>query len=527
MQGWWKFLAAAFALLPFRPAELPFEHNPSKTPRKYLIESVGSGVALLDYDNDGLLDVYLVNAAELKDPMPAGAVPVKSSPRFHNRLYRNLGRGRFEDVTARAGLAGAAYGMGAAAADFDNDGFPDLYVTAFPRNQLFHNNGDGTFTDVTAASKTAASGWSSSAAWLDYDGDGLLDLAVVRYLHWDFEPDLWCGAREPGMRSYCHPDQFRPVSHLLFRNKGDGTFDDVSASSGFGRHPGKGLGIALADYDRDGLTDIAVANDAFPQQLFRNLGGGKFEETGFDAGIAYDDDGRVFSGMGIDFGDYDNDGWPDLIINALASQRYALFHNRNGAFEYQSPASGVAAITRNRSGWGIKFLDASGHGRLDILGAQGHVMDNIQLTQPAVPYLEPLLLMRNLGGGRFADASREAGPAFLEPRASRGAAFGDLDNDGALDAVVNVNGGRALVLWGAPPPDNWLLIDGLPIGAAVRAGNQWRTVSTAGSFLSSNDPRAHFRGLPAEVEIEIRYPGGKSARFTSVRTNRIWKPPAP
>jgi len=520
-------LAAASATVPFRSAELPFEHSPSKTSHKYLIESVGSGAALLDFDGDGLLDVYLVNAAELKERMPAGAVPVKSSPRFHNRLYRNLGGRRFKDVTDRAGLAGAAYGMGAAAADFNNDGLPDLYVTAFPRSQLFRNNGDGTFTDVTASSGTAASGWSSSAAWLDFDGDGRLDLAVGRYLQWDFEPDLWCGAREPAMRSYCHPDQFRPVSHLLFRNQGDGTFQDVSAVSGFGRHPGKALGVAIADYDRDGRPDIAVSNDAFPQQLFRNLGDGRFEEVGLDSGIAYDDDGRVFSGMGIDFGDYDNDGWPDLIINALASQRYALFRNRKGSFEYESGSSGVAAITRNRSGWGIKFLDASGHGRLDILGAQGHVMDNIQLTQPAVPYLEPLLLMRNLGAGRFADASADAGPPFLEPRASRGAAVGDLDNDGALDAVVNVNGGRALILWAAPPQDNWLLVDGLPPGATVRAARQWRTVSTAGSFLASNDHRAHFRGLPAEVEIEIHYPYGGSARFTSVRTNRIWKPPSP
>ena len=517
MRGWSRNIAVTLALAPFGLIELPFEHKPSKTSRKYLIESVGAGVALLDYDGDGLLDIYLVNGAELKDPMARGAAPVKSEA-YWNRLFRNRGGGKFEDVTAKAGVGGAGYGMGAAAADYDGDGDTDLYVTAFPANQLFRNEGNGTFKEVAGAS---GGGWSSSAAWLDADGDGRLDLAVARYLKWDFEPDIWCGARQPGYRSYCHPDQFEPVTHLLYRNKGDGNFEDVSHASGFGRAPGKGLGIAIADYDRDGRVDIAVANDSVAQQLFRNLGGGRFEEVGFDAGIAYDDDGRAFSGMGIDFGDYDNDGWPDLVLNALAGQRFALFRNQRGRFEYESGKSGVGAITRNRSGWGLKFADVNLDGRLDIVGAQGHVMDNIRLTQPGVAYAEPMLLMRNLGGGKFDDASQVAGAAFAEPRSARGAAFGDLNNDGALDVVVNVNGGRAMVLMATAPTSNWLVVDAGAIGARVRAGTQWRTVSGAGSFLSSNDLRAHFGGVEAESEVEVLWPGGKTTLLKGVKARQI------
>ena len=525
-------LCAQFA--EYEPTELPFVHQPSKTSRKYLLESVGSGVALLDYDGDGRLDIYLVNGAALRDPMPKKSAADKREPVYWNRLYRNLGAGKWEDVTERAGVRGAYYGMGAAAADFDNDGDTDLYVTGYPSNELFRNNGDGTFTEISAQAGVAGGGWSTGAAWLDADGDGKLDLAVVRYMEWDFEPDKWCGPQKPGYRSYCHPDTYPPASYFLYRNLGDGKFADVSSSSGFGKAPGKGLGIAIADYDLDGKIDIAVANDSAPQQLFRNLGGMRFAEVGFEANVAYDDEGREFSGMGVEFADYDNDGRPDLLINALALQRYGLYRNTANGFEYVSPQTGVAAITRNHSGWGMRLADFDNDGRVDIAVAQGHVMDNIELTQPAVKYKEPMMLLRN-DGARFVEVTRGGGSAMNTPRAARGAAFGDLDNDGVLDMVVSAQLDHAVVFRGhATGSNHWLMLkligsvsnrDG--IGARVRVvtggRQQVRTVSTAGSYLSSNDVRAHF-GLGAAVVadvVEVEWPSGKRQRVTGVTTDQV------
>ncbi|MGH9672258.1 MAG: FG-GAP repeat domain-containing protein, partial [Bryobacteraceae bacterium] len=350
--AWTMLLASALPVFEDVTARtsIGFRHNSSKTTRKYLIESVSGGVAMLDYDGDGRLDLYFVNGAALLDPMKAGAVPDKAAPQFWNRLYRNQGGGTFRDETETAGVRGRGYGMGAATGDYDNDGRTDLYVTNFGANILYRNKGDGTFEDVTSKAGVAAGGWSSSAAWVDYDHDGRLDLIVARYVQWDFEPDAWCGARVEGRRSYCHPDRFSPVTHIVYRNRGDGTFEDATRAAGWGAAAGKGLGIALADYDRDGRIDVAVANDSWPQQLFRNLGGGRFEETALNAGVAYDDDGRTYAGMGIDFADYDNDGWPDLFVNALAMQRYALYRNNRGLFEYASNSAGVAAITQLHSG---------------------------------------------------------------------------------------------------------------------------------------------------------------------------------
>jgi hypothetical protein len=510
----------------YSAVELPFVLDASKTSRKYLIESMAGGVALLDYDGDGLLDVYFVNTAPLGDPAAPGSIPEKSEPKHWNRLYRNTGRLRFEDVTEKAGLPGAGYGMGAAAADYDNDGDTDLYVTAYGGNRLYRNEG-GRFTDVTAGAGVAGGGWSTSAAWVDADHDGRLDLAVARYLRWDFE-DKWCGARKEGYRSYCHPDQFEPATHLLYRNLGNGRFADVSRESRFGTAPGKGLGIAIADWDGDGRIDIAVANDAFPQQLFRSQGGGRFEEVGLERNVAYDDDGRVFSGMGIDFGDYDNDGRPDLIVDALASQRYALFRNTTEGFEYVSGKSGVAAATRSHSGWGLRLGDFDNDGWQDLLVAQGHVMDNIELTQPGMKYREPLVLLRN-DGGRFGAAEPAAGGEY----AARGMATGDLDNDGTLEAVVCVQGAKAFVLRRAPAAGHWLSVklrgrtsnrDGIGAAVVVRSSGtaRMRTVSTASSYLASNDPRAHF-GLGADgwpVTVEVRWPSGIRQRVEGVEVDR-------
>ncbi|HYI97961.1 MAG TPA: CRTAC1 family protein [Bryobacteraceae bacterium] len=513
--------------------DLPFVYEPSKTSRKYLLEAVGSGVALFDHDGDGRLDIYMVNGAAIRDPMPKGGVPDKSDPRFWNRLYRNTESGRFEDVTERVGLRGTHYGMGAAAADFDNDGDTDLYVTGYRANQLFRNEG-GKFTDITAQAGVAGGGWSTGAAWIDADNDGKLDLAVARYMEWDFEPDEWCGVRKEGYRSYCHPDRFKPATYFLYRNLGGGKFADHSASSGFGKAPGKGMGIAVADYDLDGKVDIAVANDAAPQQLFHNEGGMRFTEVAFDNNVAYDDDGRVFSGMGIEFADYDNDGRPDLLVNALALQCYALYRNKPGEFEYVSAHAGITTPTRNHSGWGMRIADLDNDGLPDIVVAQSHVMDNIELTQPSVKYKEPLLLLRN-DGKRFVDDTRSAGPAVSQPRAGRGAAFGDLDNDGVIDMVVSAQQEHAVVLRRAPSStQHWLLVklegtagnrDGIGARVRIAAGGrqQFRTVSTAGSYLSSNDVRAHF-GLGATKiidELEVEWPSGKRQKITGVAVDRI------
>jgi hypothetical protein len=507
---------------------IAFRHRKSATSRKYLIESVSGGVAMLDYDGDGRLDLYFVNGALLKDPMKAAELPDKSDPRYWNRLYRNQGDGTFRDVTEAAGVRGRNFGMGAAVGDYDNDGRPDLYVTNYGSNILYHNRG-GVFEDVTAAAGVAAGGWSSSAAWVDFDHDGYLDLIVARYLRWDFEPDLWCGARREGYRSYCHPDQFEPVTHIVYRNRGDGTFEDVTAKAGWGKAAGKGLGIAIGDYDNDGRIDIAVANDSAPQQLFHNLGAGRFQESGLAAGVAYDDDGHTYAGMGIDFGDYDNDGWTDLFINALSLQRYALYRNHKGSFEYASTETGIAPITRVHSGWGAHFMDYDNDGFQDLFVAQGHVMDNIALTQPASRYLESALLLRNQAG-KFT-----AMPAVTGPIAARGAAFGDLDNDGWTDVAINCNDGPPVLLRNRGGGNHWLTVDTVGtrsnrdgIGAKVRVVTEdgvarYATISTAGSYLSSNDKRAHF-GLGSRTAVkvvEVVWPTGVSQKIENVKADRV------
>ena len=532
---WWCLQGAPAERAPFEDvtaaSRVDFHHRASRTSRKYLIESMTGGVAMIDYDGDGRLDLYFVNGAELKDPMKAGAVPVKTDERYWNRLYRNQGDGTFRDVTKAAGVAGHGYGMGAAVGDFDNDGRPDLYVTAYGGNTLYRNRGDGTFEDVTARAGVAGGGWSTSAAWVDLDQDGRLDLVVARYLKWDFEPDLWCGSRQEGQRSYCHPDRFQPVTYLVYRNRGDGTFEDVTAKAGWSRAPGKGLGIAIGDYDRDGRVDIAVANDSAPQQLFHNLGGGRFEETGLAAGMAYDEDGRTFAGMGIDFADYDNDGWPDLFVNALSLQRYALYRNRKGVFEYASGESQVGAITRLNSGWGARFLDYDNDGWKDLFVAQGHVMDNISVTQPSLQYREAPLVMRNVAG-KF----RSVASGIDKPLAARGAAFGDLDNDGWIDVVVNCNDGPPVILRNRGGSGNhWLTVvttgtrsnrDG--IGAQLRVVTedgleQHAMVSPAGSYLSASDRRAHFGlgGHRTAKLVEIVWPSGVKQTMQNVQADQI------
>jgi len=539
-------LAAALLVIGGLPAEqsalfveraeqagVSFLHRSSATSQKYLPETMSGGVAVLDYDSDGLLDLYFVNGAKLEDPMPPGAAPDKSAPEFWNRLYRNLGAGRFEDVTEAAGVQGRGYGQGVAAGDFDNDGHADLYLTSYGRNTLYRNRGDGSFEDVTDAAGVGGEGWSASAAFFDYDNDGDLDLFVSRYVEWSFETNRWCGDSARKQRAYCHPRYFEPVPHLLYRNEGDGTFSDVSAASGIAAAPGKGLGVALADYDGDGSIDIFVANDKVPQQVFANLGGA-FEESALLAGCAFDGDGETYSGMGIAVGDYNNDGAPDLFVNALALQGYALYRNADGFFEYVSAESRMATISERHSGWGTGFLDYDNDGRLDLFVAQGHVMDNIEQTQPNVLYRERFLLLHNQGGV-FEDVSAAAGPAFAEHHAARGAAFGDLDNDGDIDIVVNNNNEPASLLINQSAGGRWLIVDPVGtvsnrdgVGARIKlelsdGRRLYGTASAAGSYMSSNDRRVHF-GLGEAGEItslEIVWPSGRRQRLEDVAPNQI------
>ena len=510
-----------------------FQYRASHTSRKYLLETMGAGVALFDYDNDGRLDIYLVNGAPLADPTAKGTTPQKAGAGYSNRLYHQNADGTFKDVTEKAGLEGAGYGMGVAVGDYDNDGFEDLYVTAYGGNKLFHNNGDGTFTDVTSKAGVAGSGWSTSAAWVDLDGDGFLDLVVLRYLDWDFD-DIWCGEHKEGYRAYCHPDYFKPIAPLVYHNNKDGTFTEVAAKVGLGK-PGKGLGVAIADYDRDGHIDLFFANDSIPEFLYHNKGDGTFEEVGLASGVAVDNDGRTFAGMGVDFADCNNDGWPDILVTDLANQRYALYQNDgDGSFTYASQTQGIGPISLSHSGWGFRFFDYDNDGWKDLLIAQGHDLDTIELTSPNLRYREPMLLARNTGHG-FTDVSAQSGSVFSQPWVARGLAVGDIDNDGRVDAVVTTNDGPVHILHNESSTKNhWILLKlighksnrdaiGAVVTAVTTSASQHATVSTAGSYLSASDKRVHF-GLGSETIIQkigIRWPSGITQSLTNVPADQI------
>ena len=510
-----------------------FQGVASHTSKKYLIETMGSGVALFDYDNDGRLDLFLVNGAPLSDPMAKGAIPQKEGPRSWNRLYHQKADGTFEDVTEKAGLQGIGYGMGVTVGDYDNDGYEDLYVTAYGRNTLYHNNGDGTFTDVTDKAGVAGSGWSTSAAWVDLDGDGLLDLVVLRYMAWDFD-DIFCGEHREGFRAYCHPDLFQPVRPLLYHNDGNGHFTEIGEKAHL--KPGKGLGIAIADYDHDGHPDMFVANDSMLEFLYHNKGDGTFEETGLLSEVAVDDNGGTFAGMGVDFEDFNNDGWPDIVVTDLANQKYALYQNNGGdGFTYASYLTDLAAITLLHSGWGVRLFDFDNDGWKDLIIAQGHDIDNIERSYSQLHYREPMLLLHNQGGKKFVDVSSQSGDVFSERWVGRGLAIGDLDNDGRVDVVVTTNDGPAYILHNETPnAGHWITLNLVghksnrdAIGASIKLvtakGMQYATVTTASSYLSSSDKRVHF-GLGSDTSaqsIEIHWPSGMVQTLKDVTGDRI------
>jgi enediyne biosynthesis protein E4 len=507
------------------PRGLDFTLQNSPTSLKYLIETMPGGVALLDYNNDGLLDIFLVNGGHISNPLQQPDSFDRRNPRYWNRLYRQNQDGSFTDVTKQAGLADVAdgdYGMGVAVGDYDNDGYPDIYVTNFGKNILYHNNGDGTFTDVTAKAGVAAGGWSASAGFLDYDNDGKLDLFVTRYLDWEMEHSKPCGTV---VRQYCPPGEFPPISSILYRNRGDGTFEDVSVKSGIAAKKGHGLGVAFADYDGDGLTDIFVANDVTEQFLFHNNGDGTFTERGLDAGVALTADGKRLSGMGVAFQDYDNDGQPDIVVTELPHQLQTVFHNDgHGIFSDQSLQTGFGVLSGTTSGWGVGLEDFDNDGCKDVFIAQSHVMDNVEKLDSSLRYLEPPLLAFS-HNGRFERA--DVGSAT--PAAGRGAAFGDLNNDGWVDIVMTVLGGHPEVFINNGGKQHWLTItlrgtrsnrDGF--GARVQVNGQTRFATAAGSYLSSNDKRLHFGlGSAETADIKLIWPSGTHQMLNNVRGDQF------
>ena len=499
---------------------LNFTTSSSPTPNKNQVETMVAGVALLDYDNDGYLDIFLVNGA---------AIPSlrKESPAYWNRLYHNNHDGTFTDVTEKAGVAGSGYGMGVAIGDYDNDGWPDIFVANVTSNQLLHNNRDGTFTDVTVkaglqgATLDGEKMWSVGGGWFDYNNDGLLDLFVVNYCKWEVNKDPYCTIGG-GVRGYCHPKYYAPTHNSLYRNNGDGTFTDVSDETGIAPQFGKGMSVSFADYDGDGFLDAFVANDTTRNFLFHNLGGKKFEEVGELAGVAYGSNGKALSGMGSDFRDVNNDGRADIWHTAVEFETFPLYENRGrGEFADVTVSGGLARVTSQMSGWGNGIFDFDNDGWKDLFVARSNVLDNISQLVAEREYPERNSVFRNLGNGRFEDVATEADPDFERAAAHRGAAFGDIDNDGRVDAVVTVLNGPVKVFHNISSEKNhWILLklegsksNRMGIGAQIRVTTedghvQWNEVTTAVGYASSSDSRVHFGvGLNRHIkEIEIRWP---------------------
>lgn len=505
----------------FEPRELDAVVRNGATGNKYVIESMIAGVAVFDYDNDGWPDIYFANGAETPGLR-------KTDASYHNRLLRNLGNGRFEDVTARAGVAGQGFSMGVATADYDNDGCADLFVTGVNSNTLYHNRCDGTFEDVTERAGLRGDGtWAVGAGWFDYDNDGWLDLFLVRYMVWDPDTEPYCGGMERGHRTYCHPRHYKPLPNALYRNQGDGTFLDVSTKTGIGQHLGKGMGLAFGDANQDGLLDIVVSNDTMPNFLFRNLGTGRFEEVALRAGVAYNADGREVSAMGVDFRDYDNDGREDIFVPALSNETFNLFRSVGGGrFMDVAGQAGISAASLPMSGWSTGFFDFNNDGWKDIFTSNSHVQDNVELTSSRKSRQANTVFVNE--GGRFR-MELIPGEAF-----HRGAAFGDFDRDGRIDVAVSRLNEKAVwfrnISAGA---GHWITLrlrgvksnrDG--IGALVRietaAGAQWNRVTTAVGYACSSEPIVHF-GLGTEKVVkvlEINWPSGTKTRLENLPADR-------
>ncbi len=513
-----------------RAAGLEFVHENSPTPRKHLVETMPGGLALFDYDGDGRLDVFFTNGAELPSLL-------KSAPRHANRLYRNLGGLRFADVTEAAGLRGEGYAVAVAVADYDNDGDPDLYVGGVHRQQLLRNTA-GRFEDVTAEAGLVSGAWVVGAGFFDYDNDGRLDLLAVNYTAWLAEMDRYCGDATRGVRVYCHPKFFEPVPLSLYRNCGDGRFEDVSGTSGIARHRGRGMGLAFADYDRDGRTDFYVTGDKLPSFLFRNRGDGTFEETALLSGTALPEAGQDIAALGADFRDYDNDGWPDIHVTALAGESFPLYRNLGqGLFQDVTWRSRLAAAVASRSGWANALVDLDNDGWKDLFTANSHVNDAIDRFESR-SYRETNSVFRNQGDGTFVDLSAASGLASAPPRAHRGAGFGDLDGDGRVDVVVSALGEPAELWRNESAAGHWLELrlvgtksnrDG--IGAVVKIAassdprwrEQWNHVPTAFGYASASAGPLHFGTGQAKTidRLDIRWPSGTLQVLENVATDRV------
>jgi hypothetical protein len=532
----WKLLHLAgheavhplFEKIPPSASGISFRHVNGRSPDYYLPETTGAGCAFLDYDNDGWMDIYLVNSGkcDFYDP----------SPPLRNALYHNNRDGTFTDVTEKAGVQGSGYGMGVAVGDYDGDSFPDLYVTQYGRSILYHNNRDGTFTDVTEKARVAAPGWASSAVWFDYDNDGKLDLFVCRFVDFDKSKNKFCGNERTGQRYYCIPRTYPPARSWLFHNNGDGTFTDVSQESGIAKVLGKAWGVVATDINNDGLMDLFVANDTVPNFLFLNRGHGKFEEIGLASGVAYSQDGRARSGMGVDSADFDQDGWQDLFVTNVDQEMYSIYRNRHDeTFDDLAGPMGIGRTTRLMSGWGVKFFDYDNDGNADLFIANGHPDDRIEEHVSHVAYREPLLLFHN-NGASFKDVSASAGPVFSESFAARGLAVGDFNNDGAIDVLVAVNDGAPVLLKNmAAQGNHWLGVrligkkanpDGIGARIVWQAGDlkRSRLKVGGGSYLSSHDPR-EVLGIGPRTKIdklEIRWPqpSGRVETLTDLPIDR-------
>ncbi len=511
-------------------AGIRFRHDNAASSEKYLIETMGSGCGWIDYDQDGLLDLYLVNGAATRLYTPAHAL--------RGALYRNNGDGTFTDVTDKAGVgAEGLFGMGVAVGDYDNDGFPDLLVLGYGRCILYHNNGKGTFSDVTARAGVANAGrWASSAAWFDYDNDGRLDLVIANYIDWSPDRNFWCGEHGPGMRSYCHPDDYNGEAPTLYHNNGDGTFTDVSKKSGLGLNPGNGLGVVTFDYDDDGWQDVFIANDSMANFLFHNNRDGTFREVGYIAGVAVSADGLPEAGMGTDAADTTGDGRMDLIVTHLDSQLARLYRNMgDGTFDDATLRSQLGYATFHMSGFGARFMDYDNDGARDIFMANGHVLDNIERYNSSVHYAEPKMMFRNLGKGIFENVSDRLGTDFLLPRVSRGAAVGDFDNDGDLDILVNNNGEAPQLLRNdGGNANHWIQIfligtksnrDGVGARIKLVAGDLVLYDQRKGgmSYQSAQDPRLHF-GLGHRLvvdSLQVVWPSGSATTLQSVKADQV------
>jgi hypothetical protein len=504
-------------------AGVTFVYQHSPTPDKHYVESAPGGLAVFDYNGDGRPDIFFTNGA----PTPSLE---KTFPEYSNRLYRNDGGMRFTDVTESAGVRGVGYEMGAAAADYDNDGHVDLFVAGVRRNQLLHNRGDGGFDDVTDRAGIASGDWAVAGGWFDYDNDGRLDLFVVNYVQWTPQSNRYCGDQTRGVRIYCHPRFFQGLANRLYRNRGDGTFEDVTARAGLLSHVGKGMSVAFADFDHDGRLDAFVTNDTVPNFLFHNKGDGTFTETGLLAGVSVPESGRPVSSMGTAAEDYDNDGWEDILVTALSGETFPLFRNDgHGGFVDAASASGVGTLSLKLSGWCAVLADVDNDGLKDIFTANSQANDRIGEFQPTA-WKQSNSLLLNAGRGRFRDATAESG---LDGAAAvhRGCGVADFDGDGRLDFVVLTLGSPA-ELWKneGSSANHWLIVkltgtksnrDG--IGARVTVGNQVRTMTTAVGYASSSHAGLHFGLGPdsSAVRVEVHWPSGTRQVLESVKTNQV------